>query len=501
MPLNLVACITLYKNKLAIGRNNNLLFKLKKDLVFFQAITSTKNQNLHNIVLMGNKTYESLPANSRPLKNRINFILTRNKKLLTKNITKLSLNKLSLDITYFLSLEDFIKIYNRNPQLNVFIIGGSDIYNYFLSENALITPTKLYITHVSNATFNKLDIDTHPTKFMNNFTDKYELIAYSIQLLQDSFKYRILTYKLAKKPTSNEYTYFNLINQIAENGIMRTDRTNTGTISIFGARMKFDISKNIPLMTTRQIPFRAIVEELLWFCRGDTDAKVLAARRVNIWNGNTSREFLDSHNLYSYPEGVLGPSYGHLWRHFGAKYYHEFSDTTKRPDNGSCVGGFDQLNNIIHLLKTDPFSRRILLVAWNPADLNKMALPPCHVTVQFYVEEIKNIKHLSCQFMMRSSDVQLASTYNVTCYSILTYILALKCNMVPKDIIYVAGDAHIYKNHLNQALEQVSRSVRPNPKLYLDPSIKNKDWSKITYEDFELIGYMPHKSIKMDMAV
>lgn len=489
MPISLIANVAVVNSTLAIGRDNQLLFNLSKDMKFFANITTTQTSEKKNIILMGHKTYKSIT--NRPLRNRINFVLTSNKKLIKTNILYLWPNKMNDNIPYYVSMDLFTLFYSTND-VNVFVIGGSEVYNYFLSTcSELLMPKKLYITHVMNPKFSEA-----PNKFMDNFDSRFKLIGYTEKIKQNNYEFRTLIYS-STKDIPQEKIYFDLIQNILANGNLRINRTGIESISSFGTRMEFDISQSIPLMTTRKIPFKAIVEELLWFCRGDTDANILQEQGVTIWNGNTSREFLDRQNLQHYPEGILGAGYGFQWRHFGAEYNYKLADSNKLK---STIGGFDQLEYIVNLLKTDPFSRRIMLSAWNPSDFDKVALPPCHITVQFYVEEIKKVKYLSCQFMMRSSDA-LAWAFNVVSYSILTYILAMKCNMRPHKIIYIAGDTHIYTNHLAQFHEQLSRSFRPAPKLYLDPSIIDKDWKDIKFSDFELIGYFPHKPIKMPMAV
>jgi len=288
---------------------------------------------------------------------------------------------------------------------------------------------------------------------------------------------------------------------ILTNGNERKDRTSTGTISTFGNQIRFDISNTIPLMTTKRVPYKTIIEELLWFCRGDSDAKILQAKGIKIWDGNTSREFLDKRGLIHYPNGVIGPQYGFLWRHFGATYSPDFADSSKI--DTSLIGGFDQLKYVEDLLQNDPFSRRIMISAWSPNQLNEQVLPSCHHTIQFYVEEDTHTqeKYLSCMFIMRSNDVFLANVYNVICYTILTYILAKKYNMKPKEIIYTCGDTHIYKNHIEAVQQQITNLPRPFPKLILDESIIHKDWKDITIDDFDIVGYFPHGTIKAPMAV
>jgi dihydrofolate reductase/thymidylate synthase len=490
--LNIIVCVAPYKNRLAIGKNNDLLFKLKHDMSFFKQITTTnltvQNNNTSqlskNIVLMGRKTYFSLPENNRPLKNRINIVLTRQKDLYNVPDDLMLTNDL-----YFTDEATFQKIYdNGNP--NVFVIGGSEIYNKFLK-----CADKLFMTYVES----KYDESCGPPDtFIDYPTSRYQLVNTSEKYVENNVSYRILEYHATDR-ISDEYEYLNLAKSILSNGNTRSDRTQTGTISKFGTQMRFDISNSIPLLTTKRVPFKMTVEELLWFCRGDTDATILQKKGIKIWDGNTSREFLDNRGLTHYPEGTIGPQYGFLWRFFGAKYSPDFRDTSK--NDVSLIGGFDQLRNVEHLLKTDPFSRRILISAWNPYQLHEQALPSCHLLVQFYVEEINNEKYLSCQFYMRSNDLFLGNPVNIASYSILTYILAQKCGMKPKELVYTCGDTHIYTNHIDQMKEQLTRTTRPFPKLLLSEEVTNKDWKDLTIDDFELIGYMPHATIKGEMAI
>lgn len=484
MPINLIACVAIHKSKLAIGRGNELLFKLPQDMAHFKHITSA-HIDVQNIVLMGNTTYKSIPEKYRPLQNRINFVLTNDAQL----HTALHCNSIG---PHYCNMLSFTEFYKKQRHLNVFVIGGAKVYNYFLSTycNKLFKPEKLYITHVQATVI-------EPDTFMDNFYDDYKLEWHSQICKDNDVVFRMLIYTRSHM-RSQEYKYFDVINNILTQGNTRSDRTETGTISIFGTKIEFDISDGIPLMTTRRISFKTIVEELLWFCRGDTDAKLLQEKNINIWNANTSRTFLDNRNLQHYPEGVLGPGYGWAWRFYGAPYDIKYADTRNIIQH---PGGFDQLAHVVHLLQTDPFSRRIVLSSWNPNDLDKIALLPCHTHLQFYVQEINGVKYLSCMFNMRSSDLLLAATFNIVSYSVLTYILAAKCNMRPHKIIYVAGDTHIYQNQLEQAREQSCRLCRPEPKLQLNTSIVNKDWKDITYEDFELIGYFPDAPIIIPMAI
>lgn len=498
--INLIACVTIYKNKLAIGRKSELLFRFKDDHSFFKNITTNslkKESKLkYNIVLMGHKTHDSI---GKVLLNRINLILTKNSKLYNLH----NYSKIEKDKAYFVSINQFKKIY-ENFSPNVFVIGGSTIYNLFLDKTSnLPSPAKLYITHVQTNTLRNLEFTNYnaPDIFMNNFDDSYKLIGYSqrFHVIDFSYTYRILYYDITTA-RSEEYKYLDLMNSILEEGNVRNDRTDIGTISKFGNQIRFNISDTIPLITTKYIPFKTILEELLWMCRGDSDSKILQKKGITIWNGNTSREFLDKNGLIHYPEGTLGPQYGFLWRHFGAKYKPEYSDTSKIDTN--IIGGFDQLKYVENLLQNDPFSRRIMISSWSPDRLHEQCLPSCHFNVQFYVTEEKNQKYLSCMFTMRSNDFFLAGqSFNMIFYTVLTYILAKKYNMKPKELIYNSGDTHIYKNHIEAVQEQLKRTCRPFPKLILNDSIKTKKWDEITEHDFEIIGYFPDKPIKVPMAI
>jgi thymidylate synthase len=407
---------------------------------------------------------------------------------------------------FYVNLETVLKLNKIVVGKNFFVIGGSEIYDtFFINYSNLIK--NVYFTEIKGY---KASIQGEPDVFINNFNSNFKLVSFSEQFIESKqnvqdhdpieIKYRILKYiqtPAGMGGLAEENVYLDLMRDILLNGKEREDRTGTGTISLFGKSMRFDISKNLPMITTKFVPFKTIVEELLWFCRGDTDNKILQKKGVKIWNGNSSREFLDSRNL-DYPEGIVGPMYGWQIRHFNCKYKPEFADTSKFKSGE--LTGFDQLSYVENLLKTDPFSRRIVMSYWNPTQLDQMALAPCHILVQFYVEEINGEKYLSCQFYQRSSD-SLAFCFNVVSYSILTYILAEKCCMKPKDIIYTAGDVHIYKNHIEGVETQLLRSYNPSPILKINPELKNKDWSEMCFEDFELIGYFPQPTIKMDMAI
>lgn len=499
MTISLVSCVAHYKNQLAIGKNNNLLFLLKKDLAYFKNLTknvmSSDSHVSMNVVVMGKNTWFSIPAENRPLKGRINIVLTNDTKLL-KVSQKLSRKEPNDTDAYFMTLSDFTKFYReRNP--NTFVIGGGLIYSKFFNTPEL-KPSTLYITELKGVEFGDDDI---PDSFMEAPDTSYRLVGVSSKVHEEDshLSYRRLIYKLSTENMSQENQYLDLCKDVMKNGVDREDRTGVGTKSIFGKQLRFDISQSIPLLTTKRVSFRGIVEELLFFCSGNTDTKLLEKRGVNIWRGNTSREFLDNRGLCHYDEGVMGPMYGWSWRNFGGKYSQAFADTYNL--DMSKLDGFDQLTHVEHMLKTDPFSRRIFISNLNPKESSQMALEMCHVYFQLYVTEINNQKYLSGHFVMRSNDLGCGFPFNLVSYTVLIYILALRCGMKPKEIVYTCSDCHIYKNHFDGLHMQISRNPRPFPKLLLDPAIKHLDWKEMTHSHFELAGYMPHASIPLKMAI
>lgn len=489
--LNLILSGIFFKNKFAIGKNNKLLVEIADDLKYFQRITTyslnSDSTLKSNVVLMGSKTWFSLPKKSQPLKNRINLVLTNDTKL--HKLSPLPKNGKYIEQVYYLTFEQF-EIFYKKTNANVFIIGGGMIYNKFLSS---MKPDKIYLTEIYIDKQFILDADI----FVDVFDKNYKLISISEKKYFDLVAYRHLVYdKDVDNIQQSDEKYIQLCKDVLQNGEHRIDRTMTGTVSTFGQQVHFNISKTIPLLTTKFVPWRHVIEELLWFIRGDTDTKILSNKGVKIWDSNTSREFLDSRGLYYYDQGILGKGYGWQWRFYGAKYHQLLANTAII--NRKSIGGFDQLQYIIDEIKNNPSSRRILMCYWNPCDLEQTALPPCHYSCQFYVH---NDKKLDCHFTMRSTDCGLGLPFNIASYSILTYIIAMKCGLTPGKLVYTGGDVHIYKNHIKVLSEQLKRESRPEPYLILNDEIKNKNLEDITIADFDIIGYFPHPAVKMVMAV
>ncbi len=261
--------------------------------------------------------------------------------------------------------------------------------------------------------------------------------------------------------------YHALLQHILDNGTKKEDRTGTGTLSVFGYQMRFDLSEGFPVVTTKKLHLRSIIIELLWFLRGDTNIQYLHDNKVTIWD-----EWADEN-------GNLGPVYGHQWRSWPAR------------DGGTI----DQITKLIESIKKNPDSRRLIVSAWNVADVDHMALPPCHSLFQFYVADGK----LSCQLYQRSADTFLGVPFNIASYALLTMMVAQVCDLQVGEFIHTFGDAHLYSNHIEQAQLQLSREPRPLPTMKINPNVK--DIFGFTYEDFELLNYDPHPHIKAAVAI
>lgn len=281
---------------------------------------------------------------------------------------------------------------------------------------------------------------------------------------------------------TEESNYTDLLKKVMEKGCRRATR-NSVTQSLFGEHISFDISDRFPLLTTKKMYWRGIVEELLWFLRGDTDSKRLEARRVNIWKGNSTEEFIEKRGL-AYREGDCGPVYGFQWLHWNARY--------EGCDANYDGKGVNQLQYCIDLIKKDPTSRRILMTGWNPEQNDQMVLPPCHVSYQFYVHDGR----LSCLMYQRSADLFLGLPFNIASTALLVYIIAKECDLIPGQINITIGDAHIYEGHMEQVKRQLSNSFLAFPKL----EFNKKKIDEYHYEDFKLIDYVSHPSIKAEMV-
>jgi len=479
--LNIIASVT---QKNLIGINNDLIIRSKEDLKYFYKVTTDKYpEGDLNIVIMGYNTWTSIPLSKRPLKNRMNIVLTKNNK------DKIEENE---NIKVLGSLFDAIDWCNTNETGRVFIIGGESIY------------TQCYLEYM-----NKIN-NIYLTRFYNNFKYQkkntksfpYEMLSYMDLISTDSLNSECeiynngpykkenlevlyLIYQNKNTQNKEEINYLNILHKIMREGI-RTESRNSITYSTFGERMVFNMDNGFPLLTTKKMGYKTILRELLWFIRGSTSNQELLDKNVHIWSQNSTREFLDSRGL-NYEEGDLGPVYGFQWRHSGAEYKDCHTDYKGL--------GVDQLQNVINLIKNDPNSRRIIMNSWNPQDIDKMALPPCHVMCQFHVD-LEN-KKLNCQLYQRSGDMFLGVPFNIASYSFLLHIISKITGYTPGRLIHILGDTHIYESHFEAVNKQLMRSPGKFPELEIVEEIENID--SLNEDMFELKDYNSYDKITAPM--
>lgn len=479
-----------------------LLYQVPLDLSRFSSITK------NGIVVMGNNTWKSLPVS--PLKDRENWILSRSP---CKN--NQSSNQ---GYRYFLNVRNLLNFYLSDETYknkSLYVIGGTEIYKYFathsiykhmistvywtrIDENEVDSEenVKRSGSILNTTTFHVpsyFDIDgtwkvveewktsnVKGRRWNKQFQNYDEVVLKSI-----SFITLRVSESASVQPV--ELQYLQLMKNVLENGHVRSTR-NGEVISSFGGRIVIDLSNDsIPLLTTKKMAWKTVIKELLWFARGETDNRILQEQNVGIWNGNASREFLDSRNLQHLREGDLGPIYGFQWRHSGAEYTHCNDNYT------NC--GVDQLENVRMNLVNNPYSRRMIVSAWNPSDLDKMALPPCHILSQWYVD--KNGK-IWLQLYQRSGDMFLGVPFNIFSYSVLLKMMAKMVGREVGGMIHILGDMHIYKDHVNVVKQQLSRCCHESPKLFLTEE-EREDWKDFKIEDFSIKDYTYESSLKAPM--
>ena len=504
------------KDEMGIGLDGQLPWRLPKDMAYFKSLTAqTDEPGLRNAVVMGRKTWESIPAKFRPLPGRLNVVLSKsgamreatNENAAPENGKKVEV--LPEGVLLRESLDDALETlaseeHQRNVE-RVFVIGGAQVY-----AEALASPrcSAVHLTEVTPPS-------SAPDAFKcDAFLPKLDPARFKLYAAapvvreKDGATIQFLTYFAADPETGKarqigsatvpaaaraagvvhaEAQYLDLIREIIEEGNVKGDRTGTGTISKFGKQMRFDLRRNFPLLTTKRVFWRGVAEELLWFVGGRTNAAELREKDIKIWDGNGSREYLDSVGLGHREVGDLGPVYGFQWRHFGAKYEDMHADYSGQ--------GVDQLAEVIDKIKNNPNDRRILLTAWNPAALKEMALPPCHMFCQFYVAN----GELSCQMYQRSCDMGLGVPFNIASYSLLTCMIAQVCGLKPGDFVHCCGDTHVYSNHVEPLMRQLEVEPRPFPTLTINP--EKMDIDAFEFSDFTITGYDPHPKIEMKMAV
>lgn len=441
-----------------IGLGNTLPWKSKKDMDFFKTTTSfSPFEGLLNIVIMGRKTMESLPKKYLP--NRINIVISTDESKVDKSL-----------VHYAHSFNNAISLANSLPHHKTFVIGGKSIYEQAFNHYLL---GDVYHTIIDK----EFKCDTFV-----NLPPKMEWQSESIVTENDfNLKFQI------GRVNNGETQYLQLLSEIMNTGEKRLGR-NGYTYSLFGRELKFDLDQGFPLLTTKRMFWKGIVEELLFFIRGNTNSKLLEEKGVNIWKGNTSKEFIEKCKL-PYDEGDMGEIYGFNWRHFGAKYKDCKTDYAGK--------GFDQLHKVVEEIKSNPTSRRIIMTDFNPATAHKGVLYPCHsLILQFYVEGSK----LSVKMYQRSQDEFLGCPFNIASTALLLEIICKLTNLKPKNMIMTIGDAHIYDLHLEQVKKQLSRIPYQLPKLEL-PNFKTiEEVEKSKLEDYVISEYEHYKGIKADMV-
>jgi len=472
-----------------IGENGQLYIRSKKDMNRFSQITKHQYHEKQNAVIMGYNTWIDIPENKRPLESRINIIITKNHK---NQITE------SENTIIKSSLEEAFQ-YTEELQLKTFVIGGEQIFNECL-ENYKDKLNVAYIT-IFNEGMREINpmydrggnrcpnVSLFPLKLLDDLYDvKNSELMDDIGIkngYEQPIKLRFHYYQNLKLYNKWESQYLNLMNNILINGD-RIQTRNSEVISTFGEKMIFDLSEGFPLLTTKKMGYKTILRELLWFISGSTSNQALNDVNVHIWDKNASREFLDSRGLKNNPVGDLGPVYGFQWRNFGASYFGM---------HYKYENGVDQLKYVIDQIKNDPSSRRIILSAWNPTDLDKMALPPCHVMCQFNVDT-KN-KKLNCQLYQRSGDMFLGVPFNIASYSFLLSIIAKITGYQPGKFIHILGDSHIYNNHINSVKKQIIRVPYKFPKLVISDELTDIDSIKEEY--FTIENYKYYEKIEAEM--
>jgi thymidylate synthase len=471
-----------------ISKSGKIPWNCKKDISFMKSITSAPE--LKNGLLMGRKTFESI---GRVLPNRENIIISSQSELLHVPSVHV-VNSISTGIEK-----------GKELRLDIlWVFGGATIYEAFLVDPELkklidgfiITKTPEYEcdTFIQPNIYKFIEqnqyIPMYHPKVLECVSDGiYELSIYSrLSELKKEWDPIIRTLE----GNTIDKSYLELVKRILSQGNRRETRNGT-TISKFCENIRFDLSEGFPLLTTKKVFFNAVIRELLWFIKGDTDARHLEAHNVTIWSGNTSKEFLEKNGL-PYEEGIGGPIYGYQWRNFGQEY--EYKDKNGEIQKTPGVkNGVDQLQFIIDELRTNPMSRRLFMTGWNPNQLNQMCLPPCHISYQFYVENGR----LSCMMLQRSADVFLGLPFNIASVALLVHFVANIVGLQPGMIHICIGDAHIYEEHLEPIRVQLGRSGMDYdlPRLILKKKpVKIEDYE---FEDVEIQNYKSHPPIKAKM--
>lgn len=465
----------------------------KADMKHFAEITTaTIDPNKHNAVIMGRKTWESLPKNEA-LVSRVNIVLKREGTIEAKPDNP---------VYTFNTLDEALTLLSQDKNIeNIFVIGGQDIYELAINDPRC---EHIYVTEFKKD-FGPCD------RFFPAIPTWFKLVESVHASLLIEFKKYSTLYDLR----SSEFNYLNLLYHILTTGDEITqERTGVGTLSVEGGVLQFPITTlnpnapmdeleyRVPIMTTKDLFARGVFEELIMFLNGDTNVRDLQKKKVAIWDGNTSRQWLDDHGLSNYEVGETGPGYGFQWNFFGADYL----GPNSRDAHARDPKGINQLEQCINLLRTDPYSRRIVLTAWNPVDLPNMCLPPCHLTYVFKVRKATPASGgrmvLNCTMLQRSGDMFLGIPFNIFSMTLLTIYMSRTAGMVPGTINIMISDAHIYKNHIEQVKEQITRIPYKFPILKINAKINSlADMRNLKYTNLEIKEYNKWPAIKAQMAI
>ena len=441
--------VAAYDSRYGIAKGKYIPWKCPEDLTFFKKLTKD------NVVIMGRKTYESI---GKPLSNRTNIVISKTAPL---DIP---------DITVVRDLVECCVACSKIPNVNYYVIGGAEIYTMFL-KSKLVSDS--YITEMRGS----YDCDLF-------FPDELAQVPRKVNHLVELPDAVIMHYVY---PNIEENLFIDLGRKILTDGNEKADRTGTGTLSLFGQHLEFDLSDGtFPLLTSRKMFFRGVFEELMLYIRGQTNNQILVDKGINVWTPNTTRKFLDDKGLQHLPTGDMGPSYGFLFRHFGAEYKTSTDDYTGQ--------GVDQLARAVELIKNNPSDRRIIISLWDPTNIDKCPLPPCLYNYQFYVSN----GTLSCMMTQRSSDFAIAGGWNVATGALLTIMIATVCGLKPGKLTWNLGDVHIYKNLIAEFRKQLDVTPYKFPKLIIN---KKENIELYEYSDLLLLGYKSHAALSFALSV